>query len=122
MSSSCAILEELVARTTDVPRTHSKALTALARSELRARIIEEHYLRQAIAREEALRREHPDLWRRSEAGRVTRNREQSELNRRLRAAGCRPVETELSLKQKMKKLQQMEARNRAETASRKKSA
>ena len=92
------------------------------RSELRKRIIEAHYLRQAIAREEAFRRENPDLWSRADAARVTRNQSQTELNRKLRAAGCAPVAMELSLKQKMKKLQRLEDRNRAETASIKRSA
>jgi hypothetical protein len=81
----------------------------------RARIIEEHFLRREVAREEALCRDDPDWWRRMESGRVARNREQAELNRKLRAAGCRPVSSELSLKQKMKKLEQFEARIRAET-------
>jgi hypothetical protein len=81
----------------------------------RARIIEEHFLRREVAREEALRRDDPDGWRRMETWRVARNREQAELNRKLRAAGCRPVSSELSLKQKMKKLEQLETRNRAET-------
>jgi hypothetical protein len=84
---------------------------------LRSRIIEVHYLHQAIAREEALRTEHPDLWRRAEEARIARNKAQAGLNRSLRAAGCKPVETELSLRQKMKKLQQLEARNRADIAA-----
>jgi hypothetical protein len=80
------------------------------------RIIEIHFLREEIAREEALRREQPEAWRRQEAGRVSRNRSHSELNRKLREAGCRPIPPELSLKQKMKKLQQLEAGRQAETA------
>ena len=84
----------------------------------RASIIEEHDLRREIAREEALRRDAPDWWHRVEKGRVARNREHAELNRKLRAAGCRPVASEPSLTQKMKKLQQLEARNRAETETR----
>ena len=84
--------------------------------DLRTRIIEVHYLQQSIAREAVLRAEHPDLWRRAEDARLARNKSQAGLNRALRAAGCKPVETELSLKQKMKKLQQLEARNRAEIA------
>ena len=111
-----------MARAKIISQTNPKAIAALGRLALRDRIIEEHYLRQAIAREEALRRDRPDLWRHAEAGRIARNRGQAELNRRLRAAGCRPVSTELSLKQKMKKLQQLEARNRAETAIPKRSA
>ena len=89
----------------------------LDKLDLRARIIEAHYLQQAIAREAALRAEHPDLWRRAEDSRIARNKTQAGLNRALRAAGCKPVETELSLKQKMKKLQRLEARNRAEIAA-----
>ena len=108
-----------------MPRTHaelrprSEVQRLVDRSMLRTRIIEAHYLRQAIAREQALRAEHPDLWRRAEDARMARNKAQAGLNRALRAAGCKPVETELSLKQKMKKLQQLSARNRAETAMRK---
>ncbi len=89
----------------------------LNKIDLRSRIIEVHYLQQAIAREAALRAEHPDLWRRAEDARLARNKSQAGLNRALRAAGCKPVETELSLKQKMKKLQQLEARNRTEIAT-----
>jgi len=84
--------------------------------ELRTRIIEEHHLQQSIARDEEFRKEHPDLWQRADEARVARNKSQDELNRKLRAAGCKPVMMELSLKQKMKKLQQLQARNRAETA------
>lgn len=112
----------MVARTKTISQTNSESIAARDRFDLRDRIIEEHYLRQTIAREEALRRDRPDLWRHAEAGRMARNRQQAELNRRLRAAGCRPVRTELSLKQKVKKLQQLEALNRAETASPRRSA
>lgn len=106
-----------------MPRTPTKSPARqhvhgiLAKSMLRTRIIEAHYLQQAIAREEALRAEHPELWRRAEASRIARNKAQAGLNRALRAARCKPVEIELSLKQKMKKLQQLEARNRAEIAT-----
>jgi hypothetical protein len=84
---------------------------------LRDRIIEEDHLQQSIARDEVLRNEHPDLWQRADAARLARNKAQDELNRKLRAAGCKPVMIEPSLKQKMKKLQQLQAQNRAETAS-----
>ena len=97
-------------------QSRSQVQVILDRSVLRTRIIEVHYLRQAIAREEALRAEHPDLWRRAEDARIARNKAQAGLNRALRAAGCQPVETELSLKEKVKKLQQLEAQNRAEIA------
>jgi hypothetical protein len=106
-----------------MPRTLTKSSKPLPvqqmleKIDLRARIIEVHYLQQSIAREAALRAEHPDLWRRAEDARLARNASQAGLNRALRAAGCKPVETELSLKQKMKKLRQLEARNRAEIAS-----
>jgi hypothetical protein len=89
----------------------------LDRLDLRTRIIEEHHLQQSIARDEAFRKEHPDLWQRADSARIARNKAQTDLNRTLRAAGCRPVSMELSLKQKMKKLQQLEAQNRAEIAS-----
>ena len=90
--------------------------TVLDRSSLRSRIIEAHYLQQAIVREQTLRAQHPDLWRRADDARIMRNKSQSGLNRTLRAAGCEPVEMELSLKQKIQKLQQLETRNRAEIA------
>ena len=104
-------------RTLTMSSKPSSVQKMLNKIDLRTRIIEVHYLQQAIAREAALRAEHPDLWRRAEDARLARNRSQAGLNRVLRAAGCKPVETELSLKQKMKKLQQLEARNRAEIAS-----
>ena len=89
----------------------------LDKSTLRTRIIEEHHLQQSIARDEAFRKEHPDLWHRADEARVARNKAQGELNRKLRAAGCELVMMELSLKQKMRKLQQLKAQNRAEIAS-----
>ena len=89
----------------------------LDKSTLRTRIIEEHHLQQSIARDEAFRKEHPDLWHRADEARVARNKAQGELNRKLRAAGCEPVMMELSLRQKMRKLQQLQAQNRAEIAS-----
>ena len=103
-------------------RSRSQVQVILDKSALRTRIIEVHYLQQAIAREEALRAEHPDLWRRAEDARIARNTAQAGLNRALRAAGCQPVETELSLKEKMKKLRQLDAQNRAEIAMSKKRA
>ena len=106
-----------MSRTAIKLRGSSRMLRASDKSDLRARIIEVHYLQQAISREEALRVQHPDLWRRAEDARLARNNAQASLNRALRAAGCRPVETELSLKQKLKKLQRLEARNRAEIAT-----
>jgi hypothetical protein len=50
-----------MARTEASLRTNSKATAERDRSDLRTRIIEAHYLRQAIAREEALRRDRHDL-------------------------------------------------------------
>ena len=94
----------------------------LDKSALRTRIIEEHHLQQSIARDRAFREEHPDLWQRADDARVARNEAQSELNRKLRAAGCEPVMMELSLRQKMRKLQQLQAQNRAEIASSRKRA
>lgn len=78
------------------------------------RIIDAHYLRREIARDETMRRDEPERWRRQEAQRRLRNREKVELNRMLRAAGCRPMDLEPSLAQKMKKLQRLDATNRAE--------
>jgi hypothetical protein len=79
-------------------------------------ILEEHSLRRQVARDEALRNENPALWRQLEISRRARNRETAALNRRLRADGLRPVELELSLAQRVKKLRQLEARNKAESA------
>ena len=69
--------------------SRSKVKAILDKSTLRTRIIEAHYLQQAIAREEALRAEHPDLWQRAEDARIARNKAQAGLNRALRAAGRR---------------------------------
>jgi|SRR5687768_16259149 len=88
----------------------------LAKIDLRTRIIEEHHLQQSIARDDAFRKEHPDLWQRADEARIARNKAQGELNRKLRAAGCKPVMLEPSLRQRVRKLQQLQARNRAETA------
>ena len=98
------------------PQTTTAAL--IAEFSLRHAIVEEHHLRAEIARDKAMQSDEPARWRLKEAQRLARNREQSELNRHLRAAGCRPIEPELSLGQELKKLQQLEARNRAEIATR----
>jgi len=50
-------------------------------------------------------------WRRESAAKAA-------INRRLRAEGLQPVELEPSLAQRVKKLQQLEARNTAESARR----
>lgn len=82
---------------------HSKRLTAaeaiagLEEIGRRMRIIEEHQLREQIEREQAIRRDRPDSWRRMEAERIARNRANSGLNQKLREAGCRPVAPEPSL-------------------------
>jgi len=88
----------------------------LAKIDLRTRIIEEHHLQQSIARDDAFRKEHPDLWQRADEARIARNKAQGELNRKLRAAGCKPVLLEPSLRQRVRKLQQLQAQNRAEIA------
>ena len=56
------------------------------------------------------------MWRAEEARRLSWNRDRSALNQRLREAGCSPVGLEPSLKQKMQKLHELEARNAAEIA------
>ena len=111
-----------MARTAIKSRTSSPVKATLDKSILRSRIIEEHHLQQSIARDEEFRKEHPDLWNRADSARITRNKAQTDLNRKLRAAGCQPVMMELSLKQKVKKLQQLQAQNRAEIAASRKRA
>jgi len=89
----------------------------LGLEELRNRIIEEHRLRTEVERDERARRESPDYWRWRENLRLQGDRADVELNRKLREAGCRPVPRSLTLAEKVKKLQQLEARNRAEIAT-----
>jgi hypothetical protein len=81
-------------------------------------ILQEEFLRRDVARDEALRKENPALWRRLESGRRARNRETAALNRRLRAEGLRPIEPQLSMSQRVKKLQRLEASNKAKSAKR----
>jgi hypothetical protein len=81
-------------------------------------IIEEERLRRQVARQSLLRQENPILWRKLEMDRRARNREKAVLNRRLRAEGLHPVELEPSLAQRMKKLQQIDARESTRTATR----
>jgi hypothetical protein len=95
----------------------SKAAIALAEWDRRSKIIEEHHLRQEVARLAALRNDDPRMWRDAEARRLASNREKTDFNRRLRAAGCHPVELEPSLRQKMKRLQCLEAVNVAKPAT-----
>jgi hypothetical protein len=94
------------------------ALDVLREIQRRQEILEEHFLREAVARDEALRAGNPTLWRQMETGRRERNRKNAVLNRRLRAEGLQPVALEPSLAQSVKKLKQIEARERARTASR----
>ena len=103
--------------TTEPPGKQVEFLRTLAEGERRMHIVEEYRLRREIARNQATRREEPEVWRRLEAARLERNRDCAELNRLLRAAGCRPVDLEPSLGQKLKKLQRLAARVRAETAT-----
>jgi hypothetical protein len=81
-------------------------------------IIEKEHLRRDVARESAFREKHPRLWCELEKARKGRNRETAALNRRLRAEGLRPVRLEPSLEQRVKKLQQLDARESARTATR----
>jgi hypothetical protein len=99
-----------------IPAALSAFETRMAAHDRAASIIQENQLRREIARLETLRRTHPDVWRRLEAQRIADNREKAALNRALRAAGCPPVSMEPSLAQKRQKRQQLEARNRANTA------
>jgi hypothetical protein len=104
----------------DVGRRLKRASAILARlsdSDRRLEIIEEEHLRRDIARHSALREKHPDLWGELEQARKSRNRETGALNRRLRAEGLRPVKLEPSLEQRVKKLQQLDARESARTAT-----
>lgn len=66
---------------------------------------------------DTLRSTRPELSRQLDADRVARNLALTELDRKLRSAGCRPVAPEPSPQQKMKKLQRVLAPNRAELAS-----
>ena len=81
-------------------------------------ILQEEFLRRDVAREEALRKENPTLWRQMESARRARNRENAAVNRRLRAEGLPPIEPQLSLAQRVKKLQRLEASNKAKSAKR----
>lgn len=99
-----------------VPTKRIDIPAMLAEMDRRWAIIEEHHLRAEIGRLQALRRDHPEAWRRVEAQRIAGNREQAALNRALRAAGCRPVALQISLAQKVKKLQQLEERSYAKAA------
>ena len=101
-----------------MPSKLRKDQPTLTDIELRWRIIAEDRLQRQIARDEALQRADPALRRRNEAARVARNRDQKAVNARLRAAGLQPIAPEPSLKQRLKELQQLEARNRAEIAMR----
>jgi hypothetical protein len=80
-------------------------------------IVEEERLRRRVADDTALRRDNPVRWRELERIRRTQNRETSALNRRLRAEGLGPMELAPTLEQRVKKLQQLEVRNRAGSAT-----
>lgn len=103
-------------RRTSSTSTKPDAAPPVDRSTLRTRIIEEHHLQRSVAQEDALRSTRPDLWRHLDAERVARNLALTELNRKLRSAGCRPVALEPSLMQKVKKLRRIQALNRAALA------
>jgi hypothetical protein len=105
-------------RTTPDPLKPRDILADLREFDRRRDIIEEH-LRRRIARDGTLRRRDPTEWKDREKGRLARNRETAAINRRLRAEGLRPIELEPSFERRVKKLQQLEAPNRARTATRK---
>ena len=104
-------IERRLSRSTPSVHGHSDLLR-------RWEILEEERLRSRVAEDTALQRENPARWREIEKVRRVRNRETSALNRRLRAEGLRPMELEPSLEQRVKKLQQLEARTRAISATR----
>jgi hypothetical protein len=80
-------------------------------------IIEAERLRRKVARDTDFRNEHPGLWRRLDRERLERNRETAALNRRLRSEGFRPIALEPSLAQHARKLQRLDAREKAGTAT-----
>lgn len=88
----------------------------LARSALRRSIVEEHFLRGDVTRLQTLRRDNPQAWLEMEVQRRANNRKLVDLNRQLRAAGCRTVTLEPSLGVRTKKLQRLIASNIAEIA------
>jgi hypothetical protein len=91
-------------------------LRALDARSRRTKILEEEFLRRAVEREKRLRADDPALWRELDLARQARNQETAAVNRRLRAEGLRPVSLELALSQRVKKLQQLEAPNKAKSA------
>ncbi len=84
---------------------------------LRARLIEEHDLRETVEWHKEIRARHPELWQEIETARHARNQASEALNQALRSAGCSPVALQLSLQQKIEKLRRLRARNRADLAS-----
>lgn len=86
--------------------------------EIRSSIIEEERLRRTVLADQTLRKEHPARWEFMEARRLARNRETAAVNRRLRAAGLRPMTLEPSLEQRVQELRRLESSNRAKTATR----
>jgi hypothetical protein len=84
----------------------------------RLAIIKEEFFRRQVADHSMIQIEQPALWQALEKGRLELNRETALLNRRLRAEGLRPIELEPSLPQRVKKLQQLDARKSARTATR----
>ena len=104
-------------RTAD-PLCKSRDFLAATREFDRRRdIIAEEHLRRHIARDSALRRDDPAEWERREKSRLARNLETAAINRRLRSEGLRPIDLEPPLAQRVKELKQLEARNRARTAT-----
>ncbi len=84
---------------------------------LRISILEERHLQRSVAQEEDLRLTNPDMWRAREAARLAANRDLAPTNRRLRALGLRPVESQPSLAQKRQELQRLKKRNVAAIAA-----
>jgi hypothetical protein len=119
---SISALREILRRLDSIERRLNRpASRVYGQSDLMRRwdIVEEEQLRRRVARDTALRRDDPTQWRAREQERRARNQETSALNRRLRAEGLPPMELEPSLEQRVKKLQQLEARTGAESATRK---
>ena len=87
------------------------------RCDLRSKILDKEQLRRDVIRDDRMRLENPESWRRAEAWRRQRNREKKSLNDRLRALGLAQVPLLPSLAAQKRRLQRLQQENLAVIAT-----
>src|ERR1043166_8302500 len=117
MASSSAFKEHVMAvRRLRTRNSGAPIVDDAFKTRLRLSIIREEHLRQFLERDEDLKRSKPAVWQMAEEFRLRLNRERTETNRRLRAAGLELQSMEPSLGRRRQSLQRLARENCAALA------